>query len=58
MLFAGALEHTVCRALGLLREKVPQTVFRYFGSTELRTASLPGTWMATSTMAAATPKDV
>ena len=51
MLLPGALEHTVCRALGLLRQEVPQTVF---GSTERRTASLPGTWMATSTMAAAT----
>lgn len=28
MLLAGALEHTVCRALGLLRQQVPQTAFR------------------------------
>ena len=52
MLLAGALEHAVCRDLGLLRQEVPQTVF---GSTERRTASLPGTWPASSTMVAATP---
>ena len=55
MLLPGALEHAVCSALGLLRQEVPQNVF---GSTDRRTASLPGTWMATSTMAAAIPTAV
>ena len=52
MLLAGALEHAVCRDLGLLRQEVPQTVF---GSTEWTTTSLPGIWPASSTMAAAIP---
>ena len=52
MLLAGALEHTVCRALGLLRQQVRQAVF---GSTEWTATSLPGTWPASSTMAAAIP---
>ena len=51
-MFPGSVEHTARRALGLLRQEVPQTVF---GSTERRTASLPGTWPASSTMVAATP---
>ena len=52
MFLPGPVEHTACRALGLLRQEVPQTVF---GSTERRTASLPGIWPASSTMAVAIP---
>ena len=52
MFLPGAVEPAARRALGLLRQEVPQTAF---GSTERRTASLPGTWPATSTMAAAIP---
>ena len=51
-MFPGSVEHTARRALGLLRQEVPQTVF---GSTERRTALLPGTWPASSTMVAAIP---
>ena len=51
-MFPGSVEHTARRALGLLRQEVPQTVF---GSTEWTTTSLPGIWPASSTMAAAIP---